>query len=62
MLLVGEANPRSADPLHALWPTPNSAGGRLCKMLGMTRWGYLHKPLRQAAPQVEQGPGKRRRQ
>ena len=41
-LLVGEANPHSVDPRHALWPTPpGAAGGRLMRALGMSRGDYL---------------------
>ena len=41
-LLVGEANPRGADPRMALYPLPpQCAGGRLCKLLGMSVSVYL---------------------
>lgn len=40
--LVGEHNPYSADPRLALFPAPaQSAGARLCAMLGMGRAEYL---------------------
>lgn len=42
-LLVGEANPYGRDPLMALYPYPaQSAGGRLCKLLGMSTQAYLN--------------------
>lgn len=41
-LLVGEDNPRSADPTHALLPYPdNCAGHRLSKILGLSRVEYM---------------------
>lgn len=40
--LVGENNPYSADPRHALYPyPPGCAGARLCAILGMSRRDYL---------------------
>jgi hypothetical protein len=40
--LVGERNPYGADPFFALYPLPrNAAGGRLCRVLGMTADRYL---------------------
>lgn len=37
ILLVGEDNPQSADPAHALWPWPRGcAGNRLMGILGLT--------------------------
>ncbi len=42
-LLVGEDNPHSADPRHALYPYPeHCAGGRLCvRVMGLTPREYL---------------------
>lgn len=43
-LLVGEANPHSADPEHALYPWPaNSAGARMARHLGLTHEDYLNR-------------------
>lgn len=40
--LVGEHNPYGRDPKYALYPLPErSAGGRLCRVLGMPRREYL---------------------
>lgn len=41
-MLIGESNPYSDDPEHALlpWP-PQSAGARLCRLLGWTDREYL---------------------
>ena len=40
--LIGENNPYSADPRHALYPhPPGSAGARLCSILGMRERDYL---------------------
>jgi hypothetical protein len=40
--LVGEHNPYGSDPRFALYPyPPNSAGGRLARVLGIDRRGYL---------------------
>lgn len=40
--LIGENNPYSADPRHALYPhPPQCAGARLCRILGMTEAEYL---------------------
>lgn len=42
--LVGEHNPYGQDPRYALYPRPtNSAGGRLCKVLGMSALGYINQ-------------------
>lgn len=42
VLLVGESNPLSSDPDYALYPyPPNSAGGRLARMLGMSPKEFL---------------------
>lgn len=42
-LLVGEDNPYSKNPMMALWPEPpNAAGGRLLRILGISRYEYLH--------------------
>lgn len=44
MLLVGEANPYGGE---ALYPLPlGSAGGRLCRLLGLKRREYLDSFLR----------------
>lgn len=44
VLLVGESNPHSSDPRHALHPhPPGAAGSRLCKILGMQPCEYLEK-------------------
>lgn len=41
-LLVGESNPHSADPRHALYPhPPGCAGHRLMNILGLRRWEYM---------------------
>lgn len=41
-LLVGESNPRSGDPRHALYPwPPGCAGARLCTILGVSEAEYL---------------------
>lgn len=41
-LLVGELNPYGSDPRRALAPLPpGAAGGRLCKVLGMSPKEYL---------------------
>ena len=41
-ILVGESNPHSADPRHALYPLPtNAAGGRLARALGLSARDYL---------------------
>lgn len=42
-ILVGECNPYSRNPRHALYPhPPNSAGGRLCfKVMGLTLKQYI---------------------
>ncbi len=42
-LLVGEANPLSADPRYALYPAPpGSTGGRLCRLvLGLSKKDYI---------------------
>ncbi len=41
-LLVGESNPYGADPAFALYPLPaHASGGRLAKILGMSRGEYL---------------------
>lgn len=43
-LLVGELNPYGSNPAFALYPLPEQAsGGRLCKILGLTRVEYLDK-------------------
>lgn len=43
-LLVGEMNPYGADPDYALYPLPEHAsGGRLQRILGLTRDEYLDK-------------------
>jgi len=43
-LLVGELNPYGSDPRYALYPMPErSAGGRLCKILGLTMREYLSR-------------------
>jgi hypothetical protein len=40
--LVGEHNPYGQDPYYALYPDPpGSAGGRLCRALGMGENEYL---------------------
>ena len=40
--LVGELNPRSSDPHHALYPLPpGCSGARLCGYLGMTPLQYI---------------------
>ena len=40
--IVGEHNPYGADPRYALYPAPErSAGGRLCKVLGLSRPDYI---------------------
>lgn len=41
-ILVGECNPYSDDPRHALlpWP-PNASGDRLCRILGLDHDEYL---------------------
>lgn len=40
--LVGEHNPLSADPRHALYPRPpGCAGARLAKVLGLSEEAYL---------------------
>ena len=40
--LVGESNPHSADPRHALYPLPlNAAGGRLARVLGLSPREYI---------------------
>lgn len=42
VLLVGEDNPLSRDPRHALFPyPPMGAGGRLLKIMGVTMRAYL---------------------
>jgi len=42
VLLVGESNPHSADPRHALYPLPlNAAGGRLARVLGLSPREYI---------------------
>jgi len=42
VLLVGESNPYSTDPRHALYPLPlNAAGGRLARVLGLSPREYL---------------------
>ena len=42
VVLVGESNPHSADPCHALYPLPpNAAGGRLARVLGLPPREYL---------------------
>ena len=42
IFLIGEHNPYGADPRYALFPAPaRSAGARLCRVLGMTRAGYI---------------------
>ena len=41
-LLVGESNPHSRHPRHALYPLPpNAAGGRLARVLGLSARDYL---------------------
>lgn len=41
-LIVGEVNPYGVDPRRALAPLPpNAAGGRLCRILGMSPRDYL---------------------
>lgn len=43
-LLVGEVNPYGADPEMALYPLPeNAAGGRLARILGLSRTEYLRR-------------------
>lgn len=42
VVLVGESNPYSTDPRHALYPLPpNAAGGRLARALGLSARDYL---------------------
>ena len=42
VLLVGEDNPYGSDPAYALYPLPEHAsGGRLQRILGLTRSAYL---------------------
>lgn len=42
VLLVGEANPYGGDPDMALYPLPEHAsGGRLARILGLSRGEYL---------------------
>lgn len=75
VLLVGENNPLSADPAHALYPYPAAnSGGRLCRILGMSPDEYLHTfdrtnllsrdrwsaaAAREAAERVVAGPHRR---
>jgi len=41
-MLVGEDNPHSSDPRHALYPSPpGCSGARLCAILGMDWRDYL---------------------
>jgi len=41
-LLIGESNPYSRDPSHALLPWPvNASGGRLARLLHLTDREYL---------------------
>lgn len=43
-VLVGEVNPYGVDPFFALYPLPEHAsGGRLAKILGLTRGEYLRR-------------------
>jgi hypothetical protein len=43
-LLVGELNPYGADPEMALYPLPeNASGGRLQRILGLSRGEYLRR-------------------
>lgn len=43
-LLVGEVNPHGVDPRMALFPLPKSgAGGRLCRILGLTVTEYIRE-------------------
>ena len=43
-LLVGELNPYGADPEMALYPLPeNASGGRLARILGLSRGEYLRR-------------------
>lgn len=43
-LLVGEANPYGTDPEFALYPLPeNASGGRLARILGLSRGEYLRR-------------------
>jgi uracil-DNA glycosylase len=43
-LLVGEMNPYGADPDFALYPLPeNATGGRLVRIMDLTRGDYLEK-------------------
>lgn len=43
VFLIGEHNPYGSDPRFALYPEPtHSAGGRLCRLLGMQSGAYLH--------------------
>ena len=47
-LLVGEANPYGADPDYALYSLPEHAsGGRLARILGLSRTEYLRRFDRQ---------------
>lgn len=42
VVLVGESNPYSADPRHALYPLPpNAAGGRLARALELSAREYI---------------------
>lgn len=42
--LVGECNPYGADPYFALYPLPeNASGGRLARILGLSRTEYLRR-------------------
>lgn len=44
ILLVGESNPYGADPTLALYPLPEHAsGGRLARILGLSRSEYLRR-------------------
>ena len=41
-LIVGENNPYGSDPYYALYPDPPmAAGGRLCRILGLSPEAYL---------------------
>jgi len=42
VLIVGESNPYGSDPRYALYPLPeNATGGRLCKILGLSKREYM---------------------